>query len=202
MPGIMDGTPGSGADYYCSNLHKWCFAPTACAFLWVSPSAPSRKQLHHPIISHRFNEQCSPVNADAKGKGAIVHDIPIFAECAMLGTKDYSPTLVIPETFKFVERLGGLSTIRSRNKELSASVVSMLSEAWGTIHFTQHPTLRTCSLTMIGCPSELGDTPDDAAFVWQTLREKYDIVVQKLFPVKGDRLYLRLSVAVYNSEED
>ena len=45
-----------GADYYVGNVHKWCFAPQSAAMLWVSPSAPSRAQLHHPVVSHRFGE--------------------------------------------------------------------------------------------------------------------------------------------------
>ena len=225
MAGIMepdgDGNVGTMADYYCSNLHKWCFAPVAVAFLWVSPYAPSRAQLHHPIISHRFNEKCISSSSSLSTLGDdepvttsnyfesgddinnieikdIVHDLPIFAECSMTGTNDYSASLVIPECFKFIEYLGGLQVIRQRNKTLCTEVVELLSTAWGTTEYVQHESLRTCSMCMIGCPNILGSTAKDADTVRMKLREEYNIVIQKFFPVQNDRLYLRLSVAVYN----
>ena len=29
--------PSIGADWYAANLHKWCYAPTSCGFLWAPP---------------------------------------------------------------------------------------------------------------------------------------------------------------------
>merc|ERR1719334_505043 len=38
-PGQLDlDLENLGADFYTGNLHKWCFTPRGCAFLWISPS--------------------------------------------------------------------------------------------------------------------------------------------------------------------
>lgn len=42
-----------GVDYYCGNLHKWCYCPPAAAFLWMRDSR-QRAAAHHPIISHAY----------------------------------------------------------------------------------------------------------------------------------------------------
>ena len=55
---------------------------------------------------------------------------------------------------------------------------------------------------MIGCPSVLGSTWEDSDRIRVLLRNEFNIVIQKLYPVPGDRLYLRLSIAVYNTLEE
>lgn len=207
------------ADYYVGNLHKWCFAAPTCALLWVSPRAPSRRQLHHPVVSHRYGEVAAPaapsgsmvaaavtIAAGGEIEGEIhqhrIADIPIFSECAMLGTRDYSAMLAVPASFRFVESLGGFAAIRTRNGALCAAAVNLLSTAWGTEAVVQHPSLQTCSMAMVGCPAVFGSSWEDSERLRLGLRDEHSIIIQKLFPVPGDRLYLRLSVAVYNTLEE
>ena len=201
-----------GADYYVANLHKWCLAPNSAAFMWVAPHAPSREKLHHPIISHSF------------GAG-------IFQECAMLGTRDYSAMLTAPALFSFIDnKLGGIEALSARNIKLCYDAAVHLSEAWGTRPFCTPQGLST-STAMIGCPSNLGDTWEDAERLRLALRvwkprvmpddtdavtarchaegspipPRYctgGIVIQKLVPIAGDRLYMRLSAACYNTMEE
>jgi selenocysteine lyase/cysteine desulfurase len=178
----LDNIPSLGCDYYVANMHKWCFAPTSAAFLWCSPYAVSRHSLHHPVVSHSY------------GKG-------LWAECAMLGTRDYSAMLSIPAALDYLDHLGGLDDVVRRNSELRDMAVTMLSEAWNTTSFAQPASIRTPSLAMVGCPAIFGDTFEKSEEFRLTLRSK-GIVVQKLFPVKGDRLYLRLSIAVYNTTQE
>ena len=224
-PGQLDLTSLDGlftgenyADYYCSNLHKWCFAPPSVAFLWVSPNAPSRHQLHHPIPSHRYNETpispgtystfSNPVNNNPLSQlrpklDHIQHDIPLFAECAMLGTRDYASMLVVPEIFTFINnKCCGIRAVQEYNVILRDQVISLLSQAWNTEKYIQHSSLLTCSMGMIGCPSVLGSTWEDSDRIRVLLRNEFNIVIQKLYPVPGDRLYLRLSIAVYNTLEE
>ena len=153
--------------------------------MWVSPSAPSRKLLHHAIVSHSFDQG-------------------IVAECAMLGTKDYSAMLAIPAAMKFIDDLGGLESISLRNKSLCSEAVQLLSTGWGTEAFVQPEKLRSPSMAMVGLPAALGDTWTDSEKIRLLLLSSRDksIVVQKLFPVNGDRLYFRVSAAIYNCIED
>lgn len=157
-PGQLDlhGTVLSGdgiavPDYYVSNLHKWCLAPVSAAFLWVSPRAPSRGKLYHPIVSH-----CA-------GPGFAL-------ECSMLGTKDYSAMLAVPAALDFIDsHLGGIDTVRARNADLCYAAASMLSEAWGTTNCL--PPQGLCTGTaMIGCPSILGSSWEDGERLRLALR--------------------------------
>jgi L-cysteine desulfhydrase len=182
-PGSVDisGIPHLGANYYLANLHKWAFAATTAAFLWVKPSTPSllSGHLHHPIVSHSYS------------KG-------LFAECAMLGTKDYSAMLTVPAGLAYFDRLGGLQKVIERNQTLCWKVLTFLGESWGTLDQRQ-PKLLTSSMGMIGLPVLFGDSWAASDEVRLELRNRYRIVVQRPFPIEGDRLHLRVSVAVYNS---
>lgn len=142
-----DGVP----DYYLGNLHKWCMAPVAAAFLWVSPSAPSRSMLHHPIMSHYCGEGFAK-------------------ECAMLGTKDYSAMLAVPAALDFIEhRLGGLSALQKYTSALCYEAAVLVSEAWGTMQCIAPRGLCT-GTAMVGCPASLGDTFEDGEKLRLALR--------------------------------
>lgn len=192
---IIDGahTPGQidisnitllGGNYYLANIHKWCFAPPTAAFLWIDPNSPSVKQgkLHHPIVSHSYSTG-------------------IYSECSMLGSKDYSAMCSIPAAISYLEKLGGLHSIIERNHRICCNVMQKLGHAWNTSNYVL-PSSITTSMGMVGIPSILGDTWEKSFELRSLLRQKYNIVIQNPFPVKGDRLYIRISVAVYNSEED
>ena len=56
-------------------------------------------------------------------------------------------------------------------------------------------------MAMVGLPARFGDTAEHSARLGQRLRAA-NIIVQKLVPVVGDRLYLRISAAVYNTIEE
>jgi L-cysteine desulfhydrase len=190
---LVDGahTPGQidissishyGANYYLANLHKWCFAPSTAAFIWIDPNTPSllAGHLHHPIVSHNYSNG-------------------LFAECAMLGTKDYSAMFSVPAGISYLDQLG-VEKVIERNHQLCWRAMSFLSESWNTLDQMQPESLVT-SMGMIGLPAEFGDTWEASDRVRLELREKYQIVVQKPFPIAGNRLYLRISAAVYNSWE-
>ncbi len=54
---------------------------------------------------------------------------------------------------------------------------------------------------MVGVPKSLGDTGNDSEYLRLKLRAR-NIVTQIFFPIKYDRLYFRISAAVYNSIEE
>lgn len=179
-PGQLDLTallPGLDCDVYIANMHKWAFSPTSAAFLWVNPHCKSRSRFHHPIVSH------------CNGLG-------FKAEVAMLGTRDYSAILTVPAGITFLESLGGVRAVSARNADLCGRAVAMLAVAWGTEEHIpyKHP---ASSMGMVGCPPVLGDSIEDGEALRLGLRAQ-GIVVQKMVPIEGDRLYMRVSCAVYN----
>lgn len=162
---------------YMANLHKWAFAPTAAAFLWVSPTCPSRNKFHHPIVSHRYGEG-------------------LQAEVSMLGTRDYSPIFSVPAGLRFLARLGGIDAVVKRNGDMCYRALQMLSAAWEVEPYCS-PRKLCASMGMMGCPTILGDTRSEGEELRLELRCR-NIVIQRLVPIVGDRLYMRLSCAVYN----
>ncbi len=54
---------------------------------------------------------------------------------------------------------------------------------------------------MVGVPANLGDTSEDSEYLRLKLRAR-NIVVQIFYPIKNDRLYFRISAAVYNTIEE
>ena len=105
-PGILPldhVTTTLGADYYIANLHKWCLAPTTCAFLYIAPKNDTKNEetgetgqtdrtvrpdFHHPIVSHSYGST-------------------LQQEVSMLGTKDYSALNTVPALFTFINNQFG-----------------------------------------------------------------------------------------------
>ncbi|PWA39396.1 pyridoxal phosphate (PLP)-dependent transferases superfamily protein [Artemisia annua] len=101
-----------GADFYVSNLHKWFFCPPSVAVLYSRKDVA--EDLHHPVVSHEY------------GNGLAI-------ESAWIGTRDYSPQLVVPDVFEFVNRFeGGIEGIMKRNHDAVVEMGEMLAKSWGT----------------------------------------------------------------------
>lgn len=198
-PGILNldhVTSTLGADYYIANLHKWCLAPTTCAFLYISShndtDGLTQKDLHHfhhPIVSHSYGTS-------------------LQKEVSMLGTKDYSALNTVPAIFQFIsKRFGSLENYRTRNKVLCYEAGLLLATAWNTVKYLT-PKEHATSMIMVGLPSALGDTHEAGESIRIKLRDLsmsnsiHGIIIQKLYPVFGDRLYLRLSFGCYNTLEE
>jgi hypothetical protein len=60
----------------------------------------------------------------------------------------------------------------------------------------------SASMAMVALPPLLGDTPVHSEFLRLYLREVEGIVIQKCVAVQGDRLYFRVSAAVYNTVQE
>ncbi|XP_020087118.1 putative L-cysteine desulfhydrase 1 isoform X1 [Ananas comosus] len=183
-----------GADFYTSNLHKWFFCPPAVAFLHTRKGADS-SNLHHPVVSHEY------------GNG-----LPM--ESGWIGTRDYSPQLVVPEVIDFVNRFqGGIQGIQKRNHEKVVEMGKMLAEAWGTC--LGSPPEMCGSMIMVGLPGCLAIISDKDAMRFRThLREEFRVEVPIYYNSRKDgetaakdensavTAYARISHQVYNVEEE
>ncbi|PON75809.1 Glycine dehydrogenase (decarboxylating) [Trema orientale] len=177
-----------GADYYASNLHKWFFCPPSIALLYCRKS-PKVSDLHHPVVSHEY------------GNGLAV-------ESAWIGTRDYSPQLVVPSVLEFVNRFeDGIEGIKRRNHEEVVKMGKMLADAWGTN--LGCPPEMCASMIMIGLPACLGISSEKDTLKLRThLREKFGVEVPIYYrvPKNGEvgsiTGYARISHQVYNKEND
>ncbi|XP_074565589.1 putative L-cysteine desulfhydrase 1 [Curcuma longa] len=178
-----------GADFYTSNLHKWFFCPPSVAFLYARKASTSPPPaLHHPVVSHEY------------GNG-------LPTESSWIGTRDYSPQLVVPSAMEFISRFeGGIQGIQKRNHESVVKMGEMLAAAWETL--LGSPPGMCSSMIMVGLPSGLGVSSEaDALNLRSLLREEFEVEVPVHFhPLAGGRNgvagFVRISHQVYNVEDD
>ncbi|KAH7542889.1 probable L-cysteine desulfhydrase, chloroplastic [Ziziphus jujuba] len=177
-----------GADFYTSNLHKWFFSPPAVAFLYCRKLSKC-SDLHHPIVSHDY------------GNGLAI-------ESAWVGTRDYSPLLVVPSVLEFISRFEkGIHGIMERNHEAVVEMGKMLAKAWGTN--LGSPPEMCAAMIMVGLPSCLGISSENDCVKLRThLRESFGVEVHIYYrtpedgevePITG---YARISHQVYNKIDD
>nr|XP_011466220.1 PREDICTED: putative L-cysteine desulfhydrase 1 isoform X2 [Fragaria vesca subsp. vesca] len=178
-----------GADFYTSNLHKWFFCPASVAFLYCRKSV-THSELHHPMVSHDY------------GKGLAI-------ESCWIGTRDYSPSLVVPSAVEFTNRFeGGIDGIKRRNHDAVVEMGQMLAKAWGT-NLGSPPDMCP-SMIMVGMPACLGVSSDDDALKLRThLREKFGVEVPIYYRMPkheevatATTAYARVSHQVYNKVDD
>jgi len=113
-PGLVDiNIERIGADYYTGNLHKWCFCPKGCAFMWVSKPYQDYKDLQPTVISSTGH-------------------IDYVARFSYTGTRDYTAFATITAAFAFVRSLGGHKSIFEYNNELILVGAQLCAQAWGT----------------------------------------------------------------------
>ena len=188
---------GLPCDFYCANLHKWMFTPTGTGFLYVRNSA--QMDVHHPLHSHNYG-----VNSDETCRDGLVGGLP--GEARMVGTRDYSPFLTIPDAVEFYDACGGSENVAARNCALALEAGTMCATLWGTQLGT--PGDMVGSTCMVGLPRIFGSTWEDSKrfkmdlYDWScgsTESGEYSgIVVQYPYPTLNDRLWVRISAAGYN----
>ena len=177
-----------GADFYASNLHKWFFSPPSVALLYCKMS-PEVSDLHHPVVSNEY------------GNGLAI-------ESAWIGTRDYSPQLVVPSVLEFINRFeDGIEGIKRRNHEEVVKIGKMLANAWGTD--LGCPPEMCASMIMIGLPACLGISSEKDTLNLRThLREKFGVEVPIYYraPRNGEVVsitgYARISHQIYNKFDD
>ncbi len=121
-PGMIESLDLSGLrpTYYTGNLHKWACAPKGSAFLYVSKERRARAPFRPVVLSN---------NAE----NAIAGRDQFLTEFDFVGTADYTPFHVLPETLGFMGGLlpGGWTELMRRNRALAIAGREVLCRTLG-----------------------------------------------------------------------
>jgi isopenicillin-N epimerase len=189
VPVLVDGAhaPGAievdieslGVDWYAANLHKWAFAPRGCGVLWAAPGR--RERLHPAVISW-----------------GVTND-DWLQEFDWTGTRDPSPWLAAPAGLDFMRDVLGVPAMREHNHRLAWQGARRLAARWGR-PWTTPESMVGCMVT-VPLPAHLG--PANAATA-QRLRDAllFEHGIEVPVIARGDALWVRLSLQVYNDESD
>jgi isopenicillin-N epimerase len=189
VPVLVDGAhapgplaldiPALGVDWYAANLHKWCFAPRSCGVLWAAPGRHAG--LHPGVISW-----------------GIVHD-DWLQEFEWTGTRDPSPWLAAPAGLDFMRDVLGVEVMRAWNHDLAWRSAVRLGERWGR-PWTTPEAMVGCMVT-VPLPARLGTGDAERA---QRLRDAllFEHRIEAPVIARGDALWARLSMQVYNDDDD
>lgn len=163
-------------DAFIGNLHKWTSCPKAAAFIWLREEAT--KLVEPAVISHGAREG-------------------LLSSFIWDGTRDYSSYLTVPAVLSFW-RAQGFDSIRTNCANLLREVVAMLNAAFGNAEaVVRHAPF----MAIVLLPQTLQNRKDiTAKYVQDVLHSYYRLEV----PVKqiDGKLYLRISVFVYNDRSD
>jgi isopenicillin-N epimerase len=176
-PGLVPlSLPGTGADWYVGDCHKWLMAPRASAFLWASPHAPA--PVHPTSISFGYGRD-------------------FVAEFDWTGTRDPASALSVPAGIAFHSKLGG-PRLMARNRELAAEAARMLVAAWGT--HASGPEDCFAAMVSVRLPGNLAGSSDLALQLRARLSIEHRIEVE-IFPL-NETLWVRIAAQAYNELDD
>lgn len=178
-PGMLTlDLDGLDADYYVGNCHKWLCTPKGAAFVRVAERA--REGLHPLAISHAY--------------GAGFPD-----EFYMVGTRDPSAQLTLPDAIAFHEALGG-ADLRARNHALAVAAGRMLAERLGTD--CGAPPDMFGAMATVAMPAALSGVADRPAANTLKARLWADHRIEVHVMPFDQRLWLRICTHAYNEIAD
>jgi isopenicillin-N epimerase len=188
VPVLVDGAhaPGAiavdiaalGVDWYVANLHKWAFAPRSCGVLWAAPGR--RGALHPGVISW-----------------GVTND-DWLQEFDWTGTRDPSPWLAAPAGLDFMRDVLGVAAMREHNHRLAWQSAERLAQRWGQPWTTPE--------SMVGCmvsvplPARFATDAATASRLRDALLFEHGIECAVI--ARAEALWVRLSLQVYNDEDD
>jgi isopenicillin-N epimerase len=178
-PGMIPLDVGSiGADWWCGNLHKWCYAPKGCAALVVAEQ--HRDRTHPPVVSHHLGRS--------------------FAEeFDWQGTFDPSPWLCAADAIDFTCTAAG-GTLRERNRQLARWAHDMLCARLGEASLVeQDADALLGSMACVRVPDALRRRFSSASDMqaWLYAEHRIEIPV-----IDFGGWHVRLSAAPYNTPDD
>lgn len=173
-PGILpDPVTGIDADFWVGNLHKWAYAPRGTALLAVSP---------------RWRERIQPLVVSWNQPAGFPDSLE------WIGAHDYTPWLAAP-TGLFVLRSLGVDAVRRHNTALAEHGQALLAAALDTAV----PARTGLPMTVVPLP---GVATDQAGAAALRRRISDELATEVGLASWRGQAYLRLSVQVYNREED
>ena len=178
-PGALALDIGSlGVDWYAANLHKWAFAPRACALLWVAPA--HRAALHPPVISWGL-------------------DMGLAQEFDWTGTRDPSAVLCAPAGIAFMRDVLGLDAMRNWNHDLVWRMAHALAARWGQ-PFTTPEAMVGC-MASVALPARIDALGEAAAPALKDWLLRVRRIEAQVLAIRG-QVHVRLAAQVYNDESD
>jgi isopenicillin-N epimerase len=171
--------PSIGADWYAANLHKWCFVPRGCGFLWAARDR--QKGLVPNVLSWDI-------------------DKPFPHSFGWTGTRDSSAWLSIPSAFAFMDRLGPDEILR-HNHTLVREGIRLLAQAWKVDANTPDGMIGSMALTPLPRGLPFPATTEGCGKLQKTLWESHKIMASPSF-VHDSRIWLRVSAQIYNQIDD
>jgi len=169
------------ADFYIGNLHKWCYAPRGCAFLWVNRK--HRSGMYPLITGHNYKK-------DFK--------LQFFNQ----GTRDHTSYLCTTAALNFYRKCGGLKGIEDYTRDLLDWAQQMLCHELGTSVLAIPPALQARNMRVLVLPPLNGfavKREDAERFMTDIILKHNCVTCVNFF---SGELYLRISANVYNVRED
>ncbi len=175
VPGALDTRVAGQADFWCGNLHKWCFAPRGTGLLAVAPA--HRARVRPPAVSWQ-RDAGFPANVEYQG------------------TADHSGWLAAPAG-AFVLNSLGLRAVREHNARLVGYGHRLLTRALGTEPVTGADNLP---MRVVRLPAGVADTESAAVSLRQRIARHLRTHVA-VGSWNGAGL-LRICAQVYNRAEE
>mmetsp|Transcript_24246 Transcript_24246/g.30848 ORF Transcript_24246/g.30848 Transcript_24246/m.30848 type:complete len:439 (-) Transcript_24246:1792-3108(-) len=203
-------------DYYTSNLHKWMFAATGCAFLYCSErvdNPANASTAHNATPSFFYNQTLSEETKwagtdDYTGRLAIPEALRFYSVMGhVLEKKD--PTMLDIPYNELVERFQLEGTefpvhmgVARHNKQRLQKIAQQLADSWNASITT--PLSNITGLVNLELPNKepfasIRSMPD-AEKLRHYIRENYKIEVFVFASSSG--CFVRLSCQIYNTSED
>ena len=175
LPLDLSTTP---ADYYVGNLHKWCFAPRGCGFLWARRDR--QQDLTPTILSWGIGE-------------------PFPGSFWWTGTRGSLELALDPLGLRFVDRFGE-DQIRRHNRATVLEAAQILVQAWGVQRETPAESIAGMALVPLPESAAFEITSQGRADIQRQLWEAHRIACPCVL-FEG-RLHVRVSAQIYNEKSD
>jgi len=170
-----------GADFYTGNLHKWCFAPKGCAFLWVS--SKHRDSLEPLVTSHLYKQDLQD-------------------QFFMQGTMDHTPFLCAKAGLEFYKDFGGISSLTDYTEPVLDFAQQLISHSLQTSVLPVPTSMVAPFMRVLKLPSnEKYPVCRDTAEKLMTEMAVDSGVVPVIVSFSG-HLWLRISANMYTTKDD